>query len=100
MRETLAASVGNVYFSDLRAHLARGVVIVLAPSLDIVDVGEALARDDKARVQAWIEAGALRKPSLVELELWAKIADDRWESLVVAPFVLVRQREAPADRPS
>lgn len=100
MRETLAAALGNVFFSDLRAHLARGVVVIVGPDLDILDVGEALAADDKAKVAAWIEKEQLRKPSLIELEAWSKIQDDRWESLVVAPFVLVRLRPAPADRPS
>ncbi len=100
MRESLAAALGNVFFSDLRAHLARGAVVILAPELDILDVAEAVVRDDKARVSGWIEKGLLRKPSLLELETWSKITDDRWESLVVAPFVLVRVRVAPEDRPS
>ena len=100
MRETLAAALGNVFFADLRAHLARGAVVVLAAELDILEVGEALAADDKAKVAAWIEKEQLRKPSLLELEAWSKIDDDRWESLVVAPFVLVRLRPAPGDRPS
>lgn len=100
MREQLAAALGNVFFSDLRAHLARGAVVVLDPTLDILDVGEAVVADDKTKVASWIENGLLRKPSLLELETWSAIKDDRWQSLIVAPFVLVRLRAAPEDRPS
>lgn len=95
-REDLSAELGNVFFSDLRAHLARGVVVIVAEELDILDVGEAIVKDDKRQVAAWIDQGQLRKPSLEELDAWSKIKEDRWQSVVVAPFVLVRLREAPA----
>ena len=91
MRETLAASMGPIEFSDLRAHLTRGAVIVVDPSLDLLEVGEAVARDDKARVAAWIEAGLIGKPSLETLERWSKIEGPAWVSLVVQPFVLLRE---------
>lgn len=91
MRETLAASMGPIEFSDLRAHLARGAVIVVDPSLDLLDVGAAVARDDKTRVAAWIEAGLLGKPSLETIERWSKTQGRAWVSLVVQPFVLVRE---------
>jgi hypothetical protein len=91
MREELARSLGPVQFSDLRAHLARDAVIVVDASLDLLDVGEAIARDDKARVARWIEAGLVGKPSLEALERWAKVRGAAWTSLVVQPFVLVRE---------
>jgi hypothetical protein len=95
MRATLAAELGNVFWTDLRGHVARGVVVIVAEELDILDVGEAVAKDDKTRISAWIEGNLLRKPELLELEAWSKITDARWQSIVVAPFVLVRMREAP-----
>lgn len=91
MRETLAATLGPIEFSDLRSHLARDVVIVVDRSLDVLDVGEALASDDKIQVAAWIAAGLLGKPSPELLERWAKITGPGWTSLVVQPFVLVRE---------
>jgi len=100
MRQELAAAVGAVFFDDLRAHITRGAVIIVAESLDIVDVGVAVAQDDKTLVNRWIEDKLLRKPELVEIERWSRIKDDRWDSLVVAPFVLVEERVAPEKRPS
>lgn len=91
MRETLAASLGPIEFSDLRAHLARGAVIVVDRSLDLLEVGEAVARDDEERVAAWIDAGLIGKPSLETLERWSKLEGPGWVALVVQPFVLLRE---------
>ena len=91
MRATLAASMGPIEFSDLRAHLARGAVIVVDASLDLLDVGEAVARDDKVRVGAWIEAGLLGKPSLETIAAWEKATGAAWTALIVQPFVLLRE---------
>ncbi len=90
MREELAASMGPIQFSDLRAHLVRGAVIEVAPSLDLLDVGEAVAKDDKARVSAWLDQGLLGKPTLETIERWSKLEGSAWTSLIVQPFVLVQ----------
>ena len=91
MGETLAASMGPIEFTDIRAHLARDAVIVVDASLDLLDVGEAVARDDKARVAGWIEAGLIGKPSLETIDAWSKIEGPAWTALVVQPFVLLRE---------
>jgi hypothetical protein len=90
MREALIAAMGPIEFSDLRPHLVRDVIIVVDRSLDLLDVGEAVARDDKERVAAWVEDGLLAKPSLEQVERWAKTEGPAWTALVVQPFVLVR----------
>ena len=97
MRAELEASLGPIEFADLRAHLARDVVIVVDRTLDLLEVGECVARDDKARVGAWIEQGLLGKPSLETLERWARARGNAWTALVVQPFVLVREDDANFD---
>ena len=91
MREALLASMGPIELSDLRPHLVRGAVIVVDGSLDLLDVGEAVARDDKARVSAWIAEGKLGKPSIEQIERWSKTDGPAWTVLVVQPFVLLRE---------
>ncbi len=91
MRDTLAASLGPIQFSDIRAHLARDAVILVDASLDLLEVAEAVARDDKARVGAWIEKGLVGKPTLEQIEAWSKVEGPAWTSVVVQPFVLVRE---------
>lgn len=91
MRDELEASLGPSHFSDLRAHVARDAVIVVDPSLDLLDVGEAIARDEAARVGAWVEQGLVKKPDLALLDRWSRLEGAAFTSLVVQPFVLVRE---------
>jgi hypothetical protein len=95
MRKQLAGTMGRVFFSDLRAHVARGVVVVVDGSIDLLDVAEALATNDTVRVDAWIGRNLLTKPTLEQLDRWSRIADARWDSLVVAPFVLIWEHPPP-----
>lgn len=89
MRDELKASLGPTHFSDLRAHIARDAVIVVDASLDLLDVGEAIARDEAARVDAWVKSGLVKKPTLEMLERWSHLEGEAFTSLVVQPFVLV-----------
>jgi hypothetical protein len=92
MRERLAAFLGDVYWSDLRAHAARDALIVVAEDLDMLDVGVAVATDDAARVEGWIQSRGISKPSAADLARWPAEPLAVFESLVVAPFVLIRPR--------
>lgn len=76
---------------DPAQNLVRGAVIVVDASLDLLDVGEAVARDDKARVASWIAAGLLAKPTLETIAAWEKATGPAWTALVVQPFVLLRE---------
>jgi hypothetical protein len=91
MRETLKATMGPIELSDLGPHLSRDAVIVVDGSLDLLDVGEAVARDDKERVSAWVAAGLLAKPSLEQLGRWSKAHGPALTALVVQPFVLLQE---------
>jgi hypothetical protein len=96
MREQLAAFLGDVYWTDLRAHAARDALIVVADDLDILDAGVAIASDDSGTVAAWIEAKLLWKPTADDLARWPAEPLPTFESLVVAPYVLIRPRRGRA----
>jgi hypothetical protein len=91
VREELERKVGDVFFSDLRAHIARDAVIVVADVLELAVAGEAIATDDVPRVTEWIRTGHLTKPTAEELARWPDLPTARFASLVVAPFVLVHR---------
>ena len=95
-RDGLLKTLGVVFWSDLQAHSKRDALIVVAASLDLVDAGMALAENDTARVQRWIESGLLSKPTAADLERWSIDGAARFDSLIVAPFVLMRERARPA----
>jgi hypothetical protein len=91
MREKLAQSVGDVFWTDLRFHVARDAVIIVADELTLIDVGAALASNDVAAVDAWIQAGLLTKPTADDLSRWPLAPGARFSSLIIAPFVLVHR---------
>jgi hypothetical protein len=96
MRDKLRSTMGVVFWSDLQAHAKRDAVIVVGAALDLVEAGAALAENDTARVEQWIRAGLLSKPTAADLERWPIDAAARFDSLIVAPFVLIRERARPA----
>ena len=96
MRDELRATVGVVLWSDLQAHAKRDAIIVVSAGLDVVEAGAALAENDAARVEQWIREGLLGKPTAADLERWPIDRTARFDSLIVAPFVLIRPRERPA----
>jgi hypothetical protein len=100
MRERLAAYLGDVFWTDLRAHAARDALIVVAEDLDMLDAGVAIASNDTKTVAAWIDERRLSKPSTDDLARWPSEPLATFESLVVAPYVLIRPRRGRAVPPS
>ena len=90
IRGKLEDSAGLVAFDDLRAHLERDAVFVVAATLSLVECGVRVAMDDVALVGRWLESQELRKPSHTERATWPEDPDRRWMALVVQPFVLVQ----------
>lgn len=80
-----------VMYSDLEAHLQRDAVFVVAPALPLIECAVAVAMDDVDVVRAWIDDGALRKPSRKERERWPSTEEQRWRAVVVQPFVLIQE---------
>ena len=52
--------------------------------------GEALASDNTAVVQRWIDEQAIAKPTQAELADWDRSGNARFQAMIVAPFVLVK----------
>jgi hypothetical protein len=97
VRDQLARQIGPVLWSDIRPHLARDGVILVSAQLDLLDVAEAVARNDTDRVSAWIARGEVDKPTPAEIERWSSDESLRFVAVVAAPFVLVHR---PAASPS
>jgi len=96
MRENIARTLGDVFWSDLAAHVARDAVIIAATELDLVDVGMALATNDTLTVDAWLSAGKLQKPTAEDVTRWSISTNLRFCAVVVRPFVLIHRPVLPA----
>ena len=91
LREKLRAEIQDADWTALRQHLQRDAIITIAESLDLTEVAEAVARDDKTRVSEWIGSGLIGKPSQQELTAWEAAMDRKFRFVIVAPYVLVQK---------
>jgi len=91
IRDKLAQEEGPVLWRDLRAHAKRGGLLLVAGELTLLEAATAIATDDAARVEAWLTAGHLLKPSLPALESWEEELDKPFRAVVVQPFALAQE---------
>lgn len=89
IRTQLADELADIEWRDLIPHSQRDAVIVVTPSLDMLDVGVALANDDTQSVQHWISEQLIYKPSQQELSDWNGEPNKNFSALIVQPFVLI-----------
>ena len=78
-------------WKDLRTHVARDGILLISPSLDLVEVGVAFAQDNKHKVQQWLEQLLIKKPDTTFLNQMESKLDKRFSFLILQPFVLVQE---------
>ncbi len=71
-------------------HVDRDAVIVVAPQLNLVDVGLAIVNDNSTSVQHWIAESLIYKPSDQQKADWNAHQNKRFQALIVQPYVLVQ----------
>ena len=91
-KEELALQVDTAEWNWLRAHLERGGLIVVAPELEIAEVGERIARDDTDSVAGWITTGKLSKPSEEQIAAWDADTAARFSTLIISPYILMKEQ--------
>jgi len=87
----LLGETASITWKELQPFFAKGALLWVEPSQDLIAVAEAFAENAEAKVADWLNSGEVGKVSestaldLLERdpELWA---------VVVAPWVLVQER--------
>lgn len=96
LRARLKSEIHRVDWEPLRPHAKRGGLVLVDSDLDLLDVAVAVATDDSALVQRWMEARALRHPTGEQIEAWRNETGERFTAVIVQPYVLA-QRATPRD---
>ena len=94
VRHLLNAQTGRIDWPELQRHFARGLLLVVAPELDLVDTAAKSVQDDKESITAWLEQGQLLKPDIDMAKEWQETNPEFW-AVVAAPWVLVQEAAAP-----
>ncbi len=82
---------GIIPWSDLVKHFARGVVIHVSTSVDLVVAAQCLAADDAQTLKSWLDDNHVRRADDDDARDWTAREPEFW-CVVVAPWVLVQER--------
>ncbi len=92
IQEQLAQDMANIEWSDLIPHCQRDAVIVVDEALNLIEAGVAIAEDNVAQVQVWVEEQLLQKPTEQQLSLWNQSPSQQFSTLIVQPYVLISSK--------
>jgi hypothetical protein len=90
LRAKLSLETAQLAWPELERHFARGVVIKVAPGMDLVDAALHVAENNAATVEAWLAEGRIARVELADAEDWHARQPMFW-AVVVAPWVLVQE---------
>ncbi len=89
--EQFKKDLAEVDWKEMRIHLKRDAIILVAAELDLVEVALAVAEDDKSQVETWIGQEQLGKPNAEQLESWEKQLNKPFRLLIVQPYILAQE---------
>lgn len=92
LRDKLKSELHEAPWADLRPHMEKDVLITVSQDLDLLEIGEKVASDDKTAVGELIDRRLIAKPTPSELSLWEKQLQQRFLFLIVYPFVLIQKK--------
>lgn len=91
-RHELNLETGRIAWVELQRHFASGRLIAVDARLDLVDVAQRFASDDKSSVARWLAESTLHPVTDDEAREW--LQRDAWLWAIVAkPWVLVQERD-------
>lgn len=94
IRTELTENLDEAEWEWLIPHAQRDAIIVVSKGLDLLDVGIAIASDNTASVEHWIDEALITKPSVDQLGEWNNELAKRFNTLIVQPYVLVQEKVA------
>ena len=90
-RAKITLETAPIAWEALLPHFARGAVIAVDGTLDLVHVAECFSRDDAAQIKSWMNASKLGKVSDAQASSWLEQKTEVW-AVVIMPWVLVQER--------
>ncbi len=90
-KERLNLETAQIPWAELQRTYARGAVLVVSDTLDLVTVAAAFVDDKADEVAAWLEGNELRKATDDDARNWNDNDLAVW-AVAAAPWVLVQER--------
>lgn len=89
LKAHLREETAPMSWPDLAPFFARGQLIAVAPTLDLLDVAVAMSQDRRSDVERWLTAGDVRRVD-DELAMHWHQQQPHLMTVVIAPWVLVQ----------
>ena len=89
VRIRIVAETAKIPWKELQRFFAQGVVVLVKPGLDLVDVAFEVTRNNEQQVKLWMEQADLRGVSDEQAMEWLEANALMW-AVVVKPWVLVQ----------
>lgn len=89
VRELLNAQTGRIGWDELQRHFARGALLHVDASLDLIEAAAAIVENDTTQLKAWLESRVVAKASLDQARHWQSTQAEFW-AVIAAPWVLVQ----------
>ena len=80
---------GTVDWQYLKTHFEKDVLLYVDVSLQLTEVGKAIATDERSAVDRWLKTGDLLKPGQPHAEYWES-TQAKFTAMVVSPFILIQ----------
>ncbi|BBL70431.1 DUF2288 domain-containing protein [Methylogaea oryzae] len=95
-RAKLNLETAQIAWKELQRYFASGLVLAVAPELDLVEVAAQMSADNKTAMEQWLASGAVAKVSDRQAAGWYEADAQLW-AVVVRPWILVQDRPAGGD---
>ena len=87
----LLGETAAITWQELQPFFARGALLLVDGTQDLIEVAQAVAQNDQEKVAAWLAAGILSKADDRRAEDLLTRDPELW-AVVVAPWVLAQER--------
>ena len=90
LEQKLNLETGRISWLELQRYFARGVIIIVQPPLDLIDIARLVASNHADQIAQLIEDERLTRASDEHARDWQDRHPLFW-AVVVAPWVLVQE---------
>ena len=97
LRTRLNLEAGRISWKEIETLFARGMAMVVAPQLDLVEVAALTAENDTGQMQVWTEQGLVGAMTVEQAKDWQSRDPELW-AVVVAPWLLCRSARLATNR--
>ncbi|MDB4989176.1 MAG: hypothetical protein JWN04_4354 [Myxococcaceae bacterium] len=90
LRAKLRSEVLPASWPELLYQFARGGLFLVRPEVDLLEVAEAMANDDRPRIEQLLASAALRRASDDDARAFQATPELRLQFVIVQPWVVAQ----------